>query len=234
MELEYSKEAFLSGQLLLIDKPLEWTSFQLVNKIRWAIRKTYGIKKIKVGHAGTLDPLATGLMLICTGRMTKEIEKFMGMEKIYTGSFRLGATTPSFDLETEPTNKKEVRDYTMEELEQICTSLSGDLMQAPPIYSAIKKEGKRLYTIARAGKTIDVPKRKVHVNEFIVTERRLPDVSFKISCSKGTYIRSLAHDYGQALGCGAYLAQLKRTAIGAYKLSESLSLDEFLNALERG
>ena len=233
MELTYTKEAFLAGQLLLIDKPLEWTSFQVVNKIRWAIRKTYGIKKIKVGHAGTLDPLATGLMLICTGKMTKQIEQFMGMDKTYTGTLRLGATTPSYDLETEVCNTQPTHHISSEMLEVTRTQFLGNTQQKPPLHSAIKKDGKRLYTLARAGETTEIPSREITISTFDLTNVRLPDVSFSVSCSKGTYIRSLAHDFGQALGCGAHLTALRRTAIGNYSLSSSLTLDVFLRSLEQ-
>ncbi|MGB0254898.1 MAG: tRNA pseudouridine(55) synthase TruB [Flavobacteriaceae bacterium] len=233
MELTYTKEAFLAGQLLLIDKPLEWSSFQVVNKIRWAIRKTYDIKKIKVGHAGTLDPLATGLMLICTGKMTKQIEQFMGMDKAYTGTLQLGATTPSYDLETEVSKSKPVHHISEDMLERTCTQFLGVIQQKPPLHSAIKKDGKRLYTLARAGATTEIPSREITISTFDLTTVRLPDVSFSVSCSKGTYIRSLAHDFGQALGCGAHLSALRRTAIGNYSLSDSLTLDDFLNTLEQ-
>lgn len=233
MELTYNKEAFLAGQLLLIDKPLEWTSFQVVNKIRWAIRKTYGIKKIKVGHAGTLDPLATGLMLICTGKMTKQIEQFMGMDKAYTGTLQLGATTPSYDLETEVSERKPVHNISEDMLEHTRTHFLGNIQQKPPLHSAIKKDGKRLYTLARAGETTEIPTREITISAFELTTVKLPDVSFSVSCSKGTYIRSLAHDFGQALGCGAHLTTLRRSAIGNYSLSDSLTLDDFLNTLEQ-
>jgi tRNA pseudouridine55 synthase len=233
MELTYTKEAFLAGQLLFIDKPLEWTSFQVVNKIRWAIRKTYGIKKIKVGHAGTLDPLATGLMLICTGKMTKQIEQFMGMDKAYTGTLQLGATTPSYDLETEVSKRKPVHHISAEMLKHTRTQFLGNIQQKPPLHSAIKKDGKRLYTLARAGETTEIPTREITISTFDLTTVKLPDVSFSVSCSKGTYVRSLAHDFGQALGCGAHLTALRRTAIGNYSLSDSLTLDDFLNTLEQ-
>lgn len=233
MELTYSKEAFLAGQLLLIDKPLKWTSFQVVNKIRWAIRKTYGIKKIKVGHAGTLDPLATGLMLICTGKMTKQIEQFMGLDKSYTGMVRLGSTTPSYDLETEVCNPQPINHISTKTLEQKRTQFLGNIKQKPPLHSAIKKDGKRLYTLARAGETTDIPTREVSISTFDLTTIKLPDIGFSVSCSKGTYIRSLAHDYGQVLGCGAHLISLRRTAIGMYTLSESLTIDTFLHNLNQ-
>ena len=232
MDIIHTKEAFLEGQLLLIDKPFRWTSFQVVNKIRWAIRKEFDIKKIKVGHAGTLDPLATGLMLICTGRMTKQIEQFMGMNKTYTGTFRLGATTPSYDLETTVSVSKPTDHINAKMLAEVCAGFLGNIHQKPPLHSAIKKDGKRLYTLARAGKTTDIPSREVQVTDFKLTDVKMPDVHFSVSCSKGTYIRSLAHDFGQKLGCGAHLTSLKRTAIGSYPLSAALKLDAFLHSLE--
>jgi tRNA pseudouridine55 synthase len=233
MGIKYTKEAFLEGQLLLINKPLKWTSFQVVNKIRWAIRKEFDIKKIKVGHAGTLDPLATGLMLICTGRMTKQIEQFMGMNKTYTGTFRLGATTPSYDLETTVSVSKPTDHINAKMLAEVCAGFLGNIHQKPPLHSAIKKDGKRLYTLARAGKTTDIPSREVLISDFELTEINMPSVDFSVNCSKGTYIRSLAHDFGQKLGCGAHLTSLKRTAIGNYQLAEALTLDGFLNSLEK-
>lgn len=232
MDINFSKDAFLEGQLLLIDKPLEWTSFQLVNKIRWAIRKTYRIKKIKVGHAGTLDPLATGLMLICTGKMTKQIEQFMGMHKSYSGTFRLGATTPSYDLETAVSNPKPIDHISNELIVKTRGAFLGKIQQKPPLHSAIKKDGKRLYTIARAGETIKIPSREVTITSFELPSINLPDIDFLVSCSKGTYIRSLAHDFGQTLNCGAHLVSLRRTAIGDYTLKDSLTLDAFLHNLE--
>lgn len=233
MELTYTKDAFLAGQLLLIDKPLEWTSFQLVNKIRWAIRKTYGIKKIKVGHAGTLDPLATGLMLICTGKMTKQIEQFMSMDKSYTGTLKLGATTPSYDLETEVSGFKSTEHITNKLLENTRNTFVGTIWQKPPMHSAIKIDGKRLYTLARAGDTAKIPKREITISSFELTAIKLPCIDFSVSCSKGTYVRSLAHDFGQALNCGAHLTSLRRTRIGDYTLSNCLTLDNFLSSLEQ-
>ena len=233
MGVKYTKEAFLEGQLLLINKPFVWTSFQVVNKIRWAIRKEFDIKKIKVGHAGTLDPLATGLMLICTGRMTKQIEQFMGMNKTYTGTFRLGATTPSYDLETTVSASKPTEHINAKMLAEVCAGFLGNIQQKPPLHSAIKKDGKRLYTLARAGKTTYIPSREVLITGFELTDINIPNVDFSVSCSKGTYIRSLAHDFGQKLGCGAHLTSLKRTAIGNYQLAEALTLDGFLNNLEK-
>ena len=227
-----SKENFLSGEIILIDKPLEWTSFQVVNKIRWIIKSTYGIKKIKVGHAGTLDPLATGLLIICTGKMTKSIEQFMGQEKEYTGTFTLGATTPSYDLET-PINMEFPIDHIDEEMLQATLSkFIGTIYQQPPVFSALKKDGKRLYEYAREGTQVEVPHRKVNVHDFNLTQIDLPNVDFRVSCSKGTYIRSLANDFGKALNSGAYLTGLRRTRIGDFNIEKALSIKSFENLLQ--
>ncbi len=230
--MQCSETDFKEGQVLLFDKPLNWTSFQLVNKVRWLIRKTYKIKKIKVGHAGTLDPLATGLLIICTGKFTKRIEEFMGQEKEYTGTIVLGATTPSYDLETEidatfPT------DHLSEELIHKTTAhFTGNIMQQPPVFSALKKDGKRLYEFAREGKEVEIPSREVQVSNFEITRIELPEVDFRISCSKGTYIRSLAHDFGKALNSGGHLSALRRTKIGAFDVDKSISLTDFESKLE--
>jgi tRNA pseudouridine55 synthase len=227
-----SKENFLSGGIILIDKPLEWTSFQVVNKIRWIIKSTYGIKKIKVGHAGTLDPLATGLLIFCTGKMTKSIEQFMGQEKEYTGTFTLGATTPSYDLET-PINMEFPIDHIDEEMLQATLSkFIGTIDQQPPVFSALKKDGKRLYEYAREGTQVEVPHRKVNVHDFNLTQIDLPNVDFRVSCSKGTYIRSLANDFGKALNSGAYLTGLRRTRIGDFNIEKALSIEAFENLLQ--
>ena len=227
-----SKENFLSGEIILIDKPLEWTSFQVVNKIRWIIKSTYGIKKIKVGHAGTLDPLATGLLIICTGKMTKSIEQFMGQEKEYTGTFTLGATTPSYDLET-PINMEFPIDHIDEEMLQATLSkFIGPIDQQPPVFSALKKDGKRLYEYAREGTQVEVPHRKVNVHDFNLTQIDLPNVDFRVSCSKGTYIRSLTNDFGKALNSGAYLTGLRRTRIGDFNIEKALSIEGFENLLQ--
>ena len=227
-----SKESFLSGEIILIDKPLEWTSFQVVNKIRWIIKSTYGIKKIKVGHAGTLDPLATGLLIICTGKMTKSIEQFMGQEKEYTGTFTLGATTPSYDLET-PINMEFPIDHIDEEMLQATLSkFIGTIYQQPPVFSALKKDGKRLYEYAREGTQVEVPHRKVNVHDFNLTQIDLPNVDFRVSCSKGTYIRSLANDFGKALNSGAYVTGLRRTRIGDFNIEKALSIEGFEDLLQ--
>lgn len=207
-------------RLLLINKPLEWTSFDVVNKLR----KILKIKKI--GHAGTLDPLATGLLIICVGRMTKQIDSFMGLEKEYTGTFIIGQTTPSFDLETEVTDAVDISYINADLIKLASQGLTGILQQLPPAHSAIKIGGKRAYHFARQGKEIDLKTRQVEVKEFEITSIKLPEVHFRIVCSKGTYIRSLARDFGAALGVGAYLSQLCRTRIGTFKLSESITLEQ--------
>lgn len=227
-----SKENFLSGEIILIDKPLEWTSFQVVNKIRWIIKSTYGIKKIKVGHAGTLDPLATGLLIICTGKMTKSIEQFMGQEKEYTGTFTLGATTPSYDLETPINMEFPINHIDEEMLQATLSKFIGTIDQQPPVFSALKKDGKRLYEYAREGTQVEVPHRKVNVHDFNLTQIDLPNVDFRVSCSKGTYIRSLANDFGKALNSGAYVTGLRRTRIGDFNIEKALSIEGFENLLQ--
>ena len=227
-----TQEDFLNGQVLLIDKPLEWTSFQVVNKIRWHIKKKFGLKKIKVGHAGTLDPLATGLLILCIGKKTKNIYSYQGLQKEYTGSFTLGATTASYDLETEVDKTYATKHLSKELLEKTKLQFVGDIFQKPPIFSAIKKDGKRLYELARRGKETEIEARKVHVFEFEFTKIELPKVDFKVVCSKGTYIRSLAFDFGRALNSGAYLSSLRRTKIGNYSVDDSLSIEDFITKLD--
>lgn len=222
-----SDNPFVKGQVILIDKPLHWTSFQVVNKVRWLIRKHYGLKKLKVGHAGTLDPLATGLLILCTGAMTKSIETFQGQEKSYTGRLKLGATTPSYDLETEIDNTYEYLHISPEMLHAATHQFTGTILQKPPIFSAIKKDGKRLYTLAREGKTTELPEREITIEEFTISEIKLPEVAFAVRCSKGTYIRSLAHDYGAALDSGAHLTALRRTGIGDFSVVDAVSLEHF-------
>lgn len=209
-----------AGQLLLLNKPLSWTSFDVVNKLR------YKLKIKKIGHAGTLDPLATGLLIICTGKMTKRIEEFMGLEKEYTGTFVIGQTTPSFDLETEVTEAVDISSITEESIRSAVKSLTGIITQLPPTHSAIKIGGKRAYKFARQGKEVELKPREVEVAEFEITSVSLPMINFRIVCSKGTYIRSLARDLGESLGVGAYLSQLCRTRIGSFKLEDALSIDD--------
>ena len=211
-------EDFQSGQILLVDKPLNWTSFQVVNKIRWNIRKDHNIKKIKVGHAGTLDPLATGLLVICTGRKTKEIESYQGQEKEYTGTFVLGSTTPSFDLETEIDSTFPIEGITEEDLQNTVAQLSGNITQYPPVFSAVKINGKRAYESARKGEEIKMNPRVVTVSKFEIDSSDFPNINFTIVCSKGTYIRTIASDFGKILDNGAHLSVLRRERIGEFRL----------------
>ena len=229
--MEFSKEAFLEGRILLINKPLNWTSFQVVNKIRWLIKTTFNIKKIKVGHAGTLDPLADGLLIICTGKMTKKIDQFQKLNKIYTGKFFLGATTPSYDLETEINSKKSIDHITEKLILKTTEDFKGKTIQTPPIYSAIKHKGKKLYEFARKGETVKIKEREIFISEFLITKKQLPELDFLVNCSKGTYIRSLANDFGKKLECGAYLSKLTRTAIGDHLLKNSISIEDFEKTL---
>jgi tRNA pseudouridine55 synthase len=230
--MNLSLESILEGQLLLVDKPLEWTSFQVVNKLRWALRAKYQLKKLKVGHAGTLDPLATGLLLICTGKMTKKISEIQALEKAYTGTITLGATTPSYDLETAIDQNFFIKHITKQQLDSVRKKFVGEIDQYPPIYSAIKKEGKRLYEYARKGEEIKIESRKVTLYAFDFTKIDIPRVHFHVRCSKGTYIRSLAHDFGKELESGAHLSQLRRTAIGAYTVEDSLTPDQISEKLD--
>ncbi|MFC4635271.1 tRNA pseudouridine(55) synthase TruB [Dokdonia ponticola] len=223
---------YKDGQILLFDKPLEWSSFQLVNKVRWLIRKNLNIKKIKVGHAGTLDPLATGLMIICTGKFTKRIHEFMGLEKEYTGTVKLGETTPSYDLETEVDQTFATDHITEEAIYAFAKAYQGIIQQQPPIFSALKKDGKRLYEFARAGETVEIPTREITIYDFEITRIALPEVDFRVSCSKGTYIRSLAHDMGKGLGSGAHLTALKRTKIGDYSVDNAQDILAFEQSFE--
>jgi tRNA pseudouridine55 synthase len=222
---------YLDGQLLLIDKPLEWTSFQVVNKLRWHIRQAYNIKKIKVGHAGTLDPLATGLLVICTGKMTKQIDTFQGQIKTYTGTFTLGSTTPSYDLETAIDQEFSTAHITPELIHQTTKKFIGEIDQFPPVFSALKKDGKRLYEFARAGEAVKVNSRKVTITKFEITNIEGLTVNFSVTCSKGTYIRSLAYDFGKALDSGAHLSALRRTKIGDFSVDKTVSIDEFISNL---
>ena len=219
---------FEEGQMLLIDKPLRWTSFDVVQKLRNILR----IKKI--GHAGTLDPLATGLLIICTGKFTKRINEYMAQEKEYTGTFTLGATTPTYDLESEPVNFKPVDHISPEDMEIATKRFTGEILQVPPAHSAIKVDGKRVYELARQGKEVKLEPRKVTIKEFSLTKIEGPVVSFKVICSTGTYIRSLANDFGEELGCGAYLSSLCRTRIGDYSVTDALSIDAFQEKIKQG
>lgn len=229
-----TEEDYKNGQVLLIDKPLEWTSFQAVNKLRWHIKQRFKIKKIKVGHAGTLDPLATGLLIICTGKQTKEIHIYQGQEKEYTGTFTVGATTPSYDLETEIDENYPTEHITEALLKETTKQFIGEIQQKPPIFSAIKKDGKRLYELARKGETTEIQARTVTISEFEITNIDLPKVDFRVVCSKGTYIRSLAFDFGKALNSGAHLSALRRTKIGNFSVDNATSIEGFIESLGEG
>lgn len=222
-----TKEDFLNGQILLIDKPLNWTSFQAVNSLKWAIRKKFDLKKIKIGHAGTLDPLATGLLVICTGKFTKRIPELQGQLKEYTGTITLGATTPSYDLETEVDKTYSTSHLTNDLINKATKKFIGKIEQVPPIFSALKKGGKRLYEYAREGQTVEIKSRTIEIFEFELVKIQLPNVFFRVSCSKGTYIRSLAHDFGKALDTGGYLSSLRRTKIGDFNVNNAISPDMF-------
>jgi tRNA pseudouridine55 synthase len=215
-----NQNIFEAGQVLLINKPYDWTSFDVVRKIRSMIR----IKK--VGHAGTLDPLATGLLILCTGKFTKRINEYMAQEKEYIGSFVLGAVTPTYDLESEPQNFSDYSFVNAEKLQEITKQFTGTIDQVPPMHSAIKKDGKRVYELARRGETIELEPRRITISEFEITRIGLPEVHFRVVCSTGTYIRSLAHDVGKSLGCGAYLGSLCRTRIGQFSLKDAMSIEE--------
>ncbi len=221
-------EDFKNGQLLLINKPLNWTSFQVVNKLRWNIRQKFDLGKIKVGHAGTLDPLATGLLIICTGNFTKKIDEYQAQIKEYTGEITLGATTPSYDLETEVDETFPVNHITPELIQKTVLQFLGDIEQIPPMFSAIKMAGVRLYDLARQGKTREITPRKITIETFEITDISLPKVQFRIVCSKGTYIRSLAYDFGKALNSGGYLSQLRRTKIGDFSINDAVEIEDFI------
>lgn len=227
-----TEEDYKSGQVLLIDKPLNWTSFQVVNKLRWKIRQTFNIKKIKVGHAGTLDPLATGLLIICTGKMTKQIDTFQGQIKEYTGTIVLGGTTPSYDLESEINETFSTEHITAALVEETTKQFIGEINQFPPIFSALKKDGKRLYEYARAGEEVEIPSRKITIEAFEITCFENNEVDFRVVCSKGTYIRSLAHDFGKALNSGGHLSVLRRTKIGDYHVDNAVTIDDFIEELD--
>ena len=220
-------DAYQEGRVLLIDKPLNWTSFQVVNKVRWLIKQQFSIKKIKVGHAGTLDPLATGLLILCTGKFTKKIETYQAQVKEYTGTITLGATTPSYDLESEIDQEFDISEISEEDILKNTQQFLGEIQQQPPIFSALKKNGKRLYEYAREGSKIEIPSRAVTIKEFEITKIELPCIEFRIVCGKGTYIRSLAHDFGRSLNNGAHLSGLRRTKIGEFRVEDAISVLEF-------
>lgn len=221
------RQPYLEGQVLLIDKPVGWTSFDVVKKVRIQT----GVSK--VGHAGTLDPLATGLLIVCTGKFTKRINEYMAREKEYTGVFRLGSVTPTYDLESEPVEKGPFSHITLERLKEAAKSFTGDIMQVPPAHSAVKKDGKPAYLMARKGREVRLDPRPVTIREFELMPLGLPDVGFRIVCTTGTYIRSLAHDMGVELGCGAHLASLRRTRIGEFSVDDAMGVDAFVERVAR-
>lgn len=225
--MDFTKESFEQGQVLLIDKPFRWTSFDVIGRTRKLIHVR------KVGHAGTLDPLATGLLIVCTGKFTKRINEFMAQEKEYTGTFTLGATTPTYDLESEPENFQPVDAITPEQIRAATIPFTGAIQQIPPAHSAIKVDGKRVYELARQGKEVKLEPRNVTIKEFEITAIEMPVVHFRVVCSTGTYIRSLAFDFGHALGCGAYLSKLCRTRIGDFLLQDALTMDAFAEKMKK-
>ncbi len=218
-------EDFIEGQLLLVNKPYKWTSFDVVGKLRNAFKPL----KLKVGHAGTLDPLATGLLIICTGKMTKLIDSYQSQDKEYTGTMVLGATTPSYDLETEVDQKFDISQISEAQIKNTCNQFTGDIQQYPPAHSAIKIDGERLYEKARRGEEVELRLRNVTIAEFEITEINLPEISFRVKCSKGTYIRSLVNDFGKALNNGAYLSKLRRTKSGEYAIENASEVMELVN-----
>lgn len=222
---------FETGELILVNKPLKWTSFDVVNRVRISIREALGIKKIKIGHAGTLDPLADGLLILCTGRFTKKIDEYQSQDKEYVGTFRIGATTPSYDLEYEINEEFSYHHVTPESINDAVQTLTGQIQQIPPIYSAIKVNGRRAYKYARKEKELNLEPRAVTISEFEITSINLPDIDFRIVCSKGTYIRALARDLGQALKSGAHLTSLRRTRIGKFHLSQAYDLNSLTNEI---
>lgn len=221
-------EDFTNGKVILIDKPLTWSSFQAVNKLKFVLKRKFNLsKRFKIGHAGTLDPLATGLLIICTGKFTKSINEIQAQEKEYTGTIKLGETTPSYDLETEVDKTFPTAHITEALLKETLLQFTGEIMQKPPVFSAIKKDGKRLYEHARAGEEVEIEARKTTIYEFELTRIELPEVDFRVKCSKGTYIRSLAYDFGKALNSGGHLTALRRTKIGNYSVEDAISPTDF-------
>lgn len=223
---------FAQGSTILVDKPYGWTSFDVVNKLRWYLRKRLDVKKLKVGHAGTLDPLATGLLVICVGKHTKLIEGLTSDTKTYTGTFLLGRTTPSYDLETEYNSDEPTDGITTEQMESICKEFIGVQDQIPPLFSAKQINGKRAYDYARAGIEKELKASQIEILDFTIDSTRFPEVDFEISCSKGTYIRSIAHDFGKKLGCGATLIALRRTRSGVYHIDDSKSVEEWIEFIQ--
>jgi len=227
------REKLMSGHVMFVDKPFQWTSFDVVNKIKSMLRHRLGIKKIKIGHAGTLDPLATGLLIICTGKATKQIEQYQGLDKTYTGTFRLGQVTPSYDLETLPEKDLPFSHITPEQITMAMQQLSGEQNQMPPIYSAKKIKGERAYHYARQGRETVLKTNNIFIGVFEATRVDLPEVEFRVTCSKGTYIRALARDLGELLGSGAYLSTLRRTQIGGYSVDDAMGMEEVIREFDQ-
>jgi len=223
---------FREGEVLLLDKPLTWTSFDVVNKIRYTVKRLVKIKRIKVGHAGTLDPLATGLLILCTGKMTKQIESFTGMPKEYTGTFKLGEETPSYDRETEVSNTYDTSNITEQDIENTRKKFIGKIEQLPPIFSAKKINGKKAYEYARKKETVEIKSHNIEIYNFEITKIDMPNIYFRVNCSKGTYIRSLAHDFGKELNNGAVLTKLRRTKIGGFNVDDAYNVKEFSEYLQ--
>lgn len=225
---------FKKGALLLVDKPKDWTSFDVVNKIRFTLRKALGLRKIKVGHSGTLDPLATGLLLICTGKFTKKLQDLTGLDKEYTGTMTLGATTPSYDMETEIDEHFPTDHLNSERIKAAVSQFVGKQAQLPPIFSAIKVDGQPAYKKARAGKEVELKPREIFIHEFELPRIELPEVDFRLHCSKGTYVRSLAYDFGKAVDSGAYLSKLVRTKVGEHSLENAWKLEDLIEGIRSG
>lgn len=217
---------FLNGEVLLVDKPYGWTSFDVVNSLRYTIKRALNVKKIKVGHAGTLDPLATGLLIVCTGKFTKQIDNFQGLDKVYVGSMHIGETTPSYDKETEVDQVFDTSNITTELLQKTLGEFTGEIEQTPPIYSAVKIDGKRAFEYARKDDEVKIKSRKVTIHEFKLLNTELPEIDFLVKCSKGTYIRSLVNDFGKAINNGAYMSGLRRTEIGKYSVNDAYNIED--------
>ena len=222
---------FKAGEVLLVDKPLEWTSFDVVNKLRYQLKHKTGVKRFKVGHAGTLDPLASGLLIICCGKATKTIDSYMGMPKEYTGTIVLGASRPSYDMETEIDHSFDISGITEADILKAVETFKGEIQQVPPLFSAKKIDGKKAYEYAREGVKMELKSNTITIYNYEITRIELPEVDFKIQCSKGTYIRSLAHDLGKELNNGGYLKALRRTAIGDYKVTDAMSVDKWVTEI---
>ena len=232
MDQNCSSYDFIKGEILLVDKPISWTSFDVVNKIRWKLRHKLVVKKIKVGHGGTLDPMASGLMIIATGKKTKSLTQITGLDKVYEGQLELGASTPSYDSESDIDQRYPIDHINVKAICENVHNFAGKINQYPPIFSAVRIGGKKAYTLARKGKTPKMKSRKIEIFKFQISKIAMPYVDFKVHCSKGTYIRSLAHDFGQSLGSGAYLTKLKRTEIGSYQLGDAWDLDKLIECID--